>query len=68
MNIPEVNKMSSVETLQAMESLWDAICQEDDEPQSPDWHGAVLEERRQKVASGDAKWLRFDELKKRLRR
>ena len=58
--------MSSVERLQAMESLWDAICQDGREPQSPDWHGAVLEERKQRITSGEAKWLSLDELKKRL--
>jgi hypothetical protein len=69
MSISDVSKMSSVERLQAMESLWNAICQdEENEPSSPDWHGAVLEERQQKIASGDAKWLSLDELKKRLRR
>ncbi|HBM85271.1 MAG TPA: addiction module component CHP02574 family protein [Opitutae bacterium] len=49
-----------------MESLWDAICQEKHQSQSPDWHGAVLEERRQQIAAGEAKWLGLDELKKRL--
>ena len=68
MSVPDVSKMSSAERLQAMESLWDAICQDEDEPKSPEWHGAVLEERQQKIASGNAKWLSMDELKKRLRR
>jgi len=49
-----------------MESLWDAICQEKHQSQSPDWHGAVLEERRQQIAAGEVKWLGLDELKKRL--
>ena len=68
MSISDVSQMSSVERLQAMESLWDAICQDGDAPQSPEWHVAVLEERRQKVISGDATWLSLDDLKQRLRR
>ncbi|CAA6678191.1 MULTISPECIES: addiction module protein [unclassified Lentimonas] len=66
---PDVSKMSRMERLQAMESFWDAMCQDEkNAPSSQGWHGAVLEERRQTIASGDAKWLSLDELKKRLRR
>ena len=68
MSISDVSQMSSVERLQAMESLWDAICQDGNAPQSPEWHGAVLEERQKKIISGEAKWLSLDDLKQRLRR
>jgi putative addiction module component (TIGR02574 family) len=68
MSLSDVKNMSTVERLQAMESLWDALCHEEHKLQSPDWHCAVLEERRQQIAAGEAKWLSLDELKKRLRR
>ncbi len=66
MSIAEIQKMSQVERLSTMEALWDAICHENKEPSSPDWHGDLLEERRSKIASGRATFVSLDEAKKRI--
>jgi len=47
-------------------SLWDSI--EENQIESPAWHGEVLAERAAKIDSGQAKFLNLDELKERLRR
>lgn len=68
MSKTEIQGMSTVERLAAMEALWDAICHEDQEPASPPWHDQVLQNRRQKIDSGAARFLSLDEVEQRLRR
>ena len=63
-----IQNMSTVERLAAMEALWDALCHEGQEPASPPWHNQVLQERRQKIESGAARFLSLDEVERRLRR
>lgn len=67
MSITEIKAMSREEQLKTMELLWDEICHQDQEPESPDWHKDVLEDRQAKVAEGKAKYLTLDEIKKRFR-
>ncbi|MCC5840331.1 MAG: addiction module protein [Opitutales bacterium] len=66
MSVTEIQKMTPVERLSTMEALWDAMCHEEKEPTSPDWHGELLEARRAKIASGEAKFISLDEAKKRI--
>ena len=66
MSIAEIQKMSHNERLMAMEALWDALCHEDREPMSPDWHEDVLKDRSSKIASGQATFLSLDEAKERI--
>ena len=66
MSVTEIQKMSPVERLSTMEALWDAMCHEEKEPTSPDWHGDLLEVRRAKSASGEGKFVSLDEAKKRI--
>ncbi len=66
MSVTEIQKMSPVERLSTMEALWDAMCHEEKEPTSPDWHGDLLEVRRAKIASGEGKFVSLDEAKKRI--
>jgi len=51
MTIAQIKEMSTIERLQAMEELWDALCHEEQEIKSPAWHGEILEERKRKVES-----------------
>jgi len=62
----EIKAMSTVERLQAMEALWDALTDDDALP-SPNWHTEVLTERRRKIAEGSAHFLTLDALKDRHR-
>ncbi len=65
MNILEIEKMNTVERLQTMEILWDALLHEKVEIESPGWHRDVLEERRKRIANGEAEFLSLKELKAR---
>ena len=68
MSRTEIQNMTTVERLAAMEALWDALCHEGQEPASPQWHDQVLQERRQKIQTGAARFLSLDEVERRLRR
>jgi len=65
MNTLEIEKMNTVERLQAMEILWDALLHEKVEIESPWWHRNILEERKTRIANGEAEFLSLKELKAR---
>ena len=48
-----LEKMSVEEKLQAMESIWDDLCDQADSLASPDWHGEVLADREAVLQGGD---------------
>jgi hypothetical protein len=50
-----------------MEQLWDALCREGENMVSPDWHEAVLADRKTRAERGEAKFLTLDQLRSRLR-
>ena len=66
MSTAEIQKMTTAERLQAMEALWEALCHEEKEPESPAWHEEVLADRKRILESGEAKFLTLDEVKARL--
>ena len=63
-----IDSMDQVERLRAMEQLWDAICHDESEPESPEWHKDILDERRKMIENGQARFISLDTLKKRLAR
>jgi len=63
MNIAEMKKMSTAERLQAMEALWDTLVYESDAVETPDWHEKILQERKEKITSGRARFISLAELK-----
>ncbi len=64
MDAAEIKDMSTVERLQAMELLWDAILEEEGpEIDSPQWHGDVIEKRKEKIKNGNAEIISLEELK-----
>lgn len=65
MNALAIAKMNTVERLQAMEILWDALLYDKNNVQSPDWHHDVLEERKKRIEEGTAEFLSLQELKAR---
>ena len=65
--VAQINKMSVIERLQAMEQLWDALCHDAEDMTSPDWHQTVLADRKARAIKGEAKFLTLDQLKSRLR-
>ncbi|PIU84564.1 MAG: cysteine methyltransferase [Deltaproteobacteria bacterium CG06_land_8_20_14_3_00_44_19] len=63
MDTIEIMKMSVVERLQAMESLWDSLLNEESEIESPEWHRDIIEERKRKIENGKAEFISLKELK-----
>lgn len=62
--IDEIKKMSPQERLIIMEQIWDSLAEENQIPESPEWHKGLLESRQQRINSGQAKFLTLDELKR----
>ena len=62
-----INAMSSAEKLQLMEALWQSLTRNPPDIPSPNWHGDVLEQRRQAVREGRAAFEDWDSAKQRLR-
>lgn len=63
MNAIEIMKLSRIERLQVMETLWDSLLDDDLEMETPEWHGNILEERKKMIESGSAEFISLDELK-----
>ena len=55
--------MSVLEWLQTMEVLWDSLAREPAGIDSPKWHEEILSARKEKIESGDAKFILLEELK-----
>jgi putative addiction module component (TIGR02574 family) len=68
MSIDEIKAMPIDERLRLMEEIWESLSENDQAINSPAWHEAVLDERRKRIASGEATFLTFDQLKERFRR
>lgn len=65
MTITEIKEMSTIERIQTMELLWDALSHEnEDKIVSPAWHEEVLKLRKKKIESGETKFISFEQLKK----
>lgn len=63
-----LNEMTVTEKLQLMETLWDDLRRNADSLESPVWHREVLEEREQRIATGEAKFIDWDEAKSDIRK
>jgi len=60
--------MSREDKLRAMEELWTDLSKNDVEMESPSWHAEALQQTRQLVAEGKAKFHAWDDAKGRIRR
>ncbi len=47
-----LQEMTVVEKLQIMEALWDDLCRNVDELESPEWHRKILQEREKELQQG----------------
>ncbi len=63
MDTREIKKMSRAERLAAMEALWESLQEDESEMESPPWHQSVLEERKQKIESGQAEFISIEMLR-----
>jgi hypothetical protein len=62
-----LEKMSLEEKLQAMELLWDDLCNRATGVTSPAWHEGVLAERESALKSGADKFEDWDAAKRNIR-
>ena len=60
--------MSLHEKLAMMESLWEELAESAESFESPAWHKDVLDERRTRVASGEAKFTEWETAKAEMRK
>ncbi len=58
-----VQDMTTIEKLQAMETLWDDLCRNVRELEPPAWHGAILQEREEQLRQGKDKFEDWDRAK-----
>lgn len=64
-NLP-LEQMTVAEKLQVMEAIWSSLCSNPGDVEAPAWHAEVLNERRQRLESGEATVSDWSEAKKRL--
>jgi len=62
-----LKKMTIQEKLSAMELLWDDLTRSPETIESPEWHKTILDERRQRVAKGLAKFQDWETAKAEIR-
>ena len=63
-----LEKMSIEEKIQAMESIWDYLCNKVESIASPSWHKEVLDEREEGIKRGDDKFVDWDTARKNIRK
>jgi hypothetical protein len=63
-----LKEMTLTEKLAAMESLWDDLTRCPQSVESPTWHKDLLDERRQRVAEGEAKFTDWETAKTDIRK
>lgn len=62
-----LDQMTTAEKLRTMEALWADLSRHDEEIQSPAWHGEVLNEREERIRSGQEAFIDWEAAKKQLR-
>jgi len=59
-----LEKMSTEEKIQAMETIWDDLCTKADSIPSPSWHKKVLQEREDRIKKEDDEFTDWSRAKK----
>ncbi|MFC4259543.1 addiction module protein [Marinobacter lacisalsi] len=60
-----VDRMTSLEKIRAMEQLWDALTRDSELPASPHWHEEELQRRASRIQENQVNYLSLDQLKER---
>ena len=63
-----LHQMSLPSKMELMEALWDDLSRSPEKLESPEWHEAVLEERRQRIRSGEETFSDWEDAKKEILR
>ena len=66
MPIIETRGLTVTEKLQAMEELWDDLSENAEQIPVPQWHKDLLDSREELVKQGKAKFIDFEEAKRRI--
>jgi putative addiction module component (TIGR02574 family) len=67
MSVAEMRKLSRTEKLKIIETLWSDLAQEEDDFESPAWHGEVLKQTEAEYSAGQIESLAWEDAKKELR-
>ena len=62
----QIDQMTLQEKLQAMEALWDDLCQREEEVPVPQWHKDILDERQRLIEQGQAEFIDWETAKKQI--
>ena len=63
----ELEKMSTVEKLRALEEIWADLSRNPEDVPAPDWHREELSSRETRVLEGAARFESWDTVKERLK-
>ena len=63
----QLDKMTTVEKLAAIETIWQNLIRSDEEVPSPSWHKDVIGSRQTRVAEGISEFHEWSESKARIR-
>jgi hypothetical protein len=60
-------KMTTAEKLRLMETLWRDLSRDEEQFESPGWHGEVLRDRARRVKQGKESFMDWETAKRQLR-
>lgn len=63
----QLDKMTAVEKLAVIETIWQNLIRSDEEVPSPSWHKDILGSRQSRVAEGISEFHEWSESKARIR-
>jgi hypothetical protein len=63
MTVADIAKLSLREKLQLMEAIWEDLRGRVDTMEVPEEHRRILDERRERIATGEATILKWDKVK-----
>lgn len=64
----QLSEMTVSEKLRLMEALWEDLTRKGEEIESPDWHREVLGDRERRIASGEARFVDWEQAKADIRK
>jgi len=62
-----LDKMTNLDKIATIETLWDDLCRDPEAIPSPTWHKDVLEAREKEINEGRAKFTSFEQAKEKIR-
>ena len=62
-----LEKMTTEEKIQTMETIWDDLCKKAESIPSPSWHKKVLQEREDRIKKGEEEFVDWNSAKKHIR-